>query len=436
MNTPSQMGQGETWSGSMPLEAGTHSENRHSPAATPRLLLTRAESARALSMSLSHFQRHVQPQIRCVHSGQLRLYRPRDLERWLESAVPGAVDDVPLKPRRSMTLDEVKDRFIREAREGVALNKWRRPYRPRSVEDLASLNQLPLEMRWRDLDAVSPGEVQGLIDELIRRHLSASRISSFVNALRALYRFARERELTSHDPARDVRLPLDQRIVRYRVVTPAEFNLLLEVLWKPTPEEIEDGKERAPRDARRDVLPYALAAYGTARAQEIEVLDWRHVRLSVGGAELAGDEEGRKPGGSWRAIPLVAPLRVLLREQWLAQGKPRRGKVCPPQRIRKSGRQSMRGTQRRARQRWEDHGLEPISLQEARHTAATWLDHAGVSPKVCSQIMGHKTPEYQPGAARITLERYTHVLPGELEHARERLDRFIDERRVDRAPPR
>lgn len=36
---------------------------------------------------------------------------------------------------------------------------------------------------------------------------------------------------------------------------------------------------------------------------------------------------------------------------------------------------------------------------------------SGVSPKVASQIMGHKTPEYQPGAARITLERYTHMLP-------------------------
>lgn len=41
---------------------------------------------------------------------------------------------------------------------------------------------------------------------------------------------------------------------------------------------------------------------------------------------------------------------------------------------------------------------------------------------------GDKTPEYQPGAARITLERYTHVLPGELEHARERLNWFIHER--------
>jgi hypothetical protein len=51
----------------------------------PRLLLTREESARALGMSLRHFQRHVQSDLPCVYSGQLRLYRPRDLERWAES---------------------------------------------------------------------------------------------------------------------------------------------------------------------------------------------------------------------------------------------------------------------------------------------------------------------------------------------------------------
>jgi hypothetical protein len=52
----------------------------------PRLLLTRREAAEALGMSLSHFQRHVQPQLRCVYSGQLRLYRPRELARWAEQA--------------------------------------------------------------------------------------------------------------------------------------------------------------------------------------------------------------------------------------------------------------------------------------------------------------------------------------------------------------
>lgn len=50
-----------------------------------RLLLTRREAAEALGMSLSHFQRHVQPYVPCVYSGQLRLYRPEDLERWAET---------------------------------------------------------------------------------------------------------------------------------------------------------------------------------------------------------------------------------------------------------------------------------------------------------------------------------------------------------------
>jgi AraC-like DNA-binding protein len=50
----------------------------------PRLLLTREESARVLGMSLSHFQRHVQPYVPCVYSGQLRQYRPEDLRRWTE----------------------------------------------------------------------------------------------------------------------------------------------------------------------------------------------------------------------------------------------------------------------------------------------------------------------------------------------------------------
>jgi hypothetical protein len=49
-----------------------------------RLLLTRQEAAEALGMSLSHFQRHVQPHLRCVYSGQLRLYRLADIEAWIE----------------------------------------------------------------------------------------------------------------------------------------------------------------------------------------------------------------------------------------------------------------------------------------------------------------------------------------------------------------
>lgn len=47
-------------------------------------LIDRQEAARRLGVSLSHFQRHVQPHLPCVYSGQLRLYRPADLEAWAE----------------------------------------------------------------------------------------------------------------------------------------------------------------------------------------------------------------------------------------------------------------------------------------------------------------------------------------------------------------
>lgn len=49
-----------------------------------RLLVTRKEAAENCGVSLRHFERHIQPHLPCVYSGQLRLYRPRDLERWVD----------------------------------------------------------------------------------------------------------------------------------------------------------------------------------------------------------------------------------------------------------------------------------------------------------------------------------------------------------------
>ena len=180
--------------------------------------------------------------------------------------------------------------------------------------------------------------------------------------------------------------------------------------------------------------PWALAGYGTARKQEIRVLDWRHVDLKLGAVELAADEEGRKPGGSWRVVPLVKPLQQAPARGWIAQGRPSERQGLPAaaaQHVRDARRSATIQTRVHARversSAWSRSGCT-----SPRHTAATWLDHAGVSPKVASTLMGHKTPEYQPGAASITLRRYTHTLPGELERARDLLDRFLVERTRER----
>jgi integrase len=99
----------------------------------------------------------------------------------------------------------------------------------------------------------------------------------------------------------------------------------------------------------------------------------------------------------------------------------------------KTGLLSAPGLGQGARRAWNEAGLQPITLQEARHTAATWLDAAGVSPKVASYLLGHSTPARQYGAADITPRRYTHTLPEDIEQARMRLARYLADRLAESA---
>jgi hypothetical protein len=50
----------------------------------PRLALTRHEAAKALGMGVTSFEQYVQPYVRAVRRGKLRLFPVRELERWLE----------------------------------------------------------------------------------------------------------------------------------------------------------------------------------------------------------------------------------------------------------------------------------------------------------------------------------------------------------------
>jgi hypothetical protein len=50
----------------------------------PRLALTVAEAAEVIGMSESSFKRHVQPELRIVRRGSLRIIPLFEVERWLE----------------------------------------------------------------------------------------------------------------------------------------------------------------------------------------------------------------------------------------------------------------------------------------------------------------------------------------------------------------
>ena len=121
----------------------------------------------------------------------------------------------------------------------------------------------------------------------------------------------------------------------------------------------------------------------------------------LGCGRARGRRGGAQAGGSWRVVPLVKPLKSGCCG------------TCGLRRVNRTrarsvrhGRSARRDARRSATSRagagvsGASSGLETIGLHESRHTAATWLDHAGVSPKVASTLMGHKTPEYQPERRR------------------------------------
>jgi len=318
---------------------------------------------------------------------------------------------------RGLRLTEARERFVAAAREGRALNKRGRRYKPSAIDNIELSLRVHVEptLGRRRIADIRRGDVQMLVDDLAPKR-SGSRVRSVVNALRSLYRWAQDHDLASHDPAGLVRLPaMDARPVE-RVASPAEFAQLLSAL------------------ATDDALAYALAGYGMGRASQIVRLRWRDVDLSVGAIEWGVDWEARKYDASRRVVPAVPPLLALLKRVYLEHGGPERDElVCPPHYSARSGLMSTGGLAKRASKRWREAGLVPITLQEARHTAATWLDAAGVSPKIASVLMGHAVPERQPGAARITLARYTHALPQDVEEARQKLAAYLAERQRSEA---
>lgn len=332
----------------------------------------------------------------------------RNLRADLQAAVKGGT---VVERSPSIRLSDAHPEFIEDCREGIALNKHGKPYTEKAVSNLdSSLNRLPGRIRRKYLNDIAPGEFQGVVDDLLREKLSSSRIRSIINAVRSLYRWALQREKATCNPAESIHLPANDSQERDRVATPGEFAHLLDRL-KP-----------------EDALPWALAAYGTARSQEIRALEWPEIDFENDVMLLADSDQARKSEAARRIVPLVEPLRKRLYEEWIRQGRPTTGRVCPPRRASPSGMISLAQLQRRIFKIWEELDLNPIGLQDSRHTAATWLDHARVSPKVASVFMGHKAPKRQPDAAPITLRRYTHVLPGELERARDQLDAFLAER--------
>jgi integrase len=322
-----------------------------------------------------------------------------------------------------VTFADAHTEFIGECRAGVARTKKGKRYTKKSIRGLDSaLKQVPLNLREQMISAVTQGELQTMVDGFLRGPdpLSGQTIANIVNAVRSLYRWAIDREKAAKSPAASLTIPIDESQIVHRIATPGEFVDLLDAI----PAE--------------DALAWAIAAYATARRQEIEILEWTDFNFTDDLILLAGDDEARKSEAARRIVPMVKQLSARVRAEWERQNRPTSGPVFRPKRAdNKSGTADLNAALRRITRKWKEAGLLPITFQDSRHTAATWLDHAGVSPKVASVMMGHKAPKLtlHPDAAPITLRRYTHVLKGELERARGQLEAFLARREAEEREP-
>ncbi len=176
-----------------------------------------------------------------------------------------------------------------------------------------------------------------------------------------------------------------------------------------------------------------LALTTGMRRGEIAALTWSDVDLKSGAVTVTKSLEQTRAGltvktpktaKGRRTIPLPAMAAIALRRHKSRQAEQRlrlgpayqdRGLVCaapdgsywPPDLLSKAFRALIVRT-----------GLRLVRFHDLRHTHATQLLRQSVHPKVVAERLGHST-------ITITLDTYSHVLPGLQEEAAQRLDQVL-----------
>ena len=119
----------------------------------------------------------------------------------------------------------------------------------------------------------------------------------------------------------------------------------------------------------------------------------------------------KSDAGEGRRVPMVGPLKRILREEWMRVGRPATGPIVT--RSVASGK-----WQARADKAWEAAGLARVTLHEARHTYASFLMAAGYNLKQIQEYLGH--------ADLVTTGRYIKNLPVPRgTTAREKLEAYL-----------
>ena len=303
-------------------------------------------------------------------------------------------------------LDVLAQRVLDEMDDGTLRNRSGDPFKPSVVRSYESCytEHIRPALGSRRISTITRRDVQGVVNEIMARGLSASTARNALMPLRLVYRVAVRDELgVTQSPITGVELPA-VRGKRDRYATPVEVAALLGAL--------------EPHD--RGV--WATAFYSGLRRGELMGLDWGHVDLD---ANVLRVERAYDPGSKTyntpksragvRTVPIIKPLRMALLEHRMQLGRTTglafgRSAALPF---------SSEAVSKRAKRVWTAAGLAPITLHSCRHTFASLMIAAGVNAKTLQEIGGWSS-------IAIVYDRYGHLMPGARDEAAGLLEAYLE----------
>jgi len=296
---------------------------------------------------------------------------------------------------------------------GLLAQKWllTKAHRaPKTIAGYESLLETIVLPRWQNtaLRDVLFDDLQvwvsGLsVDGSLRfegKGLSASRIRQAHQLVGAVLKFAMKAGHLRVNPADEIDLPkLPENEQRY---------LTHEQLYRVA---VASGRLRT----LILILGYCGLRFGEAAALRVEHVDLEarriKVRRSVTSVRKLGLVEGPTKNHESRSVPIPASVARLLQTE--IEGRPKGSLVFESRR----GSYLTLGQARYSFQKAANavDGCAGVRLHDLRHTCASLSISASANPKVVQKLMGHKT-------ATITLDRYGHLFPDDLDAVAEALD--------------
>jgi integrase len=313
------------------------------------------------------------------------------------------------------TLREAAEEWQRgaEAQPPVVLTRSGRRYKPSVLRGYrADLRNYVLpDLGAVRLADVRRGDLQALVDRMLGRGLSPSKVRNVLMPIRAIYRHAIERDEIMVNPTSNLRLPSEEA-TEPRVATAAEAVALLTAL--------PEG----------DRALWATAFYAGLRLGELQGLRWGDVDLARGIIRIErgwdakeGPIEPKSKKGR-RSVPVSGALRDFLVAHKAATNRDgsdfvfgsRAGRPFTPSYTRKRAARAWTAANAKRIER----GLEPlapIGLHECRHTFVSLMFDAGLSLERIGDYVGHSS-------AYMT-DRYRHLLEGHEAEAAQLLDDYL-----------